>query len=459
MKRLFVLLLSVFAFVIVTYTSGSCQNPDPNTMTKEERDAYFAKLREASEADHKRMMAVLNIDSIRRGANGNDPNAPNAANYDESKANPFPELPDPLVLKNGKKVTSVKMWWNQRRDEIVEEFDREIYGRQPKNIPKVTWEVVSTINEGSEGIPVITKKLVGHVDNSAYPEVSVDIQLTLVTPANSKGAVPVIMEFGFVWPSWFPRQNPLPTGPSWQKQVLEKGWGYASIIPVSVQPDNGAGLRQGIVGLINKGQPRKPDDWGALRAWAWGASRAMDYFETDKAVDAKRIGIEGHSRYGKATAVTMAYDQRFAIAYISSCGEGGAKINRRNYGEIIENVAGAGEYHWMAGNFIKYAGPLNGGDLPVDGHSLLALCAPRPVFLGTGDQGDEWVDAKGQFLAAVHAGPVYKLLGKKDLGTTEFPSLETTLIDGDIGYRRHSGGHTPAPNWPTFLTFASKYFK
>lgn len=444
---------------MVAYTSGFCQNADPITMTKEERDAYFAKLREASEADHKRMMVLLGIDSIRRGANGNDPNGPNAANYDESKANPFPELPDPLVLKNGKKVTSAKMWWSQRRAEIVEEFDREIYGRQPKNIPKVTWEVVSTTNEDSEGIPVITKKIVGHVDNSAYPKVSVDIQLTLVTPANSKGAVPVIMEFGFVWPSWFPRENPLPTGPSWQKQVLEKGWGYASLIPVSVQPDNGAGLSQGIIGLVNEGQPRKPDDWGALRAWAWGASRAMDYFETDKAVDAKRIGIEGHSRYGKATAVTMAYDQRFAIAYISSCGEGGAKINRRNYGEIIENVAGAGEYHWMAGNFIKYAGPLNGGDLPVDGHSLLALCAPRPVFLGTGDQGDEWVDAKGQFLAAVHAGPVYKLLGKKDLGTTEFPPLETTLIDGDIGYRQHSGGHTPAPNWPTFLTFASKYFK
>jgi hypothetical protein len=459
MKTPLALSLSVSVVMIITCLSGFCQSADPNTMTKEERDAYFAKMREASEADHKRMMTLLNIDSIRRGANGNDPNASNAANYDESKANPFPELPDPLVLKNGKKVTSAKMWWSQRRAEIVEEFDREIYGRQPRNSPKVTWEVVSTTNDDYEGVPVITKKLLGHVDNSMYPQVSVDIQLTLTIPANAKGPVPVIMEFGFIRPSWFPVQNPPPPGPGWQKQVLGKGWGYASLIPVSIQPDSGAGLCQGIIGLVNKGEPRKPDDWGSLRAWAWGASRAMDYFETDKAVDAKRIGIEGHSRYGKATAVAMAYDDRFAIAYISSCGEGGAKINRRNYGEIIENVAGAGEYHWMAGNFIKYAGPLNGGDLPVDGHSLLALCAPRPVFLGTGDQGDGWVDAKGQFLAAVNAGPVYKLLGKKDLGTTEFPPLETTLIDGDIGFRQHSGGHTPAPNWPTFLTFASKYFK
>ena len=454
---------SLFRFVMLVslaFTSivACAQRPDPNNMTKDERDAYFAELRKASEADHKKMMNLLNIDSIRRGANGNDRTAPNAANYDEAKANPFPELPDPLQLNNGEKVTSAKIWWSKRRPEIVEAFDAEIYGRLPKYIPKVTWKVISSTNETYEGIPVITKKLVGHVDNSSYPEVSVDIQLTLATPANAKGPVPVIMEFGFIRPSWFPAQNP-PPGPTWQKQVLDRGWGYASLIPVSIQPDNGAGLSEGIIGLVNKGQARKPDDWGALRAWAWGASRALDYFETDKAVDAKRVGIEGHSRYGKATAVTMAYDPRFAIAYVSSCGEGGAKINRRNFGEIIENVAGAGEYHWMAGNFIKYAGPLNGGDLPVDGHHLLALCAPRPVFMGTGDKGDEWVDAKGQFLAAVHAGPVYKLLGKRDLGTTEFPALETALVGGDIAFRQHSGGHTPGPNWPTFLQFASRYFK
>lgn len=455
---------SFFRFIVLVSlalasTVAFAQRPDPNNMTKEERDEYFAELRKASEADHKKMMSLLNIDSIRRGANGNDRNAPNAANYDEAKANPFPELPDPLKLNNGENVTTAKTWWSKRRGEIVEAFDAEIYGRLPKNIPKVTWKVISATNETYEGIPVITKKLVGQVDNSSYPQVSVDIQLTLATPANAKGPVPVIMEFGFVRPSWFPAQNPPPPSPSWQKQVLDKGWGYASLIPVSIQPDNGAGLSEGIIGLVNKGQARKPDDWGALRAWAWGASRALDYFETDKAVDAKRVGIEGHSRYGKATAVTMAYDQRFAIAYVSSCGEGGAKINRRNFGEIIENVAGAGEYHWMAGNFIKYAGPLNGGDLPVDGHHLLALCAPRPVFMGTGDKGDEWVDAKGQFLAAVHAGPVYKLLGKRDLGTTEFPALETALVDGDIAFRQHSGGHTPGPNWPTFLEFASRYFK
>jgi hypothetical protein len=246
--------------------------------------------------------------------------------------------------------------------------------------------------------------------------------------------------------------------------LLAKGWGFASLIPNTIQADNGAGLTQGIIGLCNKGQPRKLDDWGSLRAWAWGASRALDYFETDKAVDAKHVGIEGLSRYGKAALVTMAYDQRFAIGFIGSSGEGGAKLHRRNFGELVENVAGSGEYHWMAGNFLKYAGPLTWADLPLDAHELIALCAPRPTFIsygaseGPGAEG-QWVDQRGSFMAAVAAGPVFRLLGKKDLGTTEFPSVETALIDGELAWRQHKGGHTTGPNWPTFIQFASRYIK
>ncbi len=415
-----------------------------------------------AQQDHQRLMDLLHIASLRTGADGRNPNAPNAANYDESKANPYPNLPDPLIMNDGRKVTTPAMWWDQRRPEIVELFDREIYGRQPANTPAVKWEVLQTTNEKIGGVPVVTKKLAGHVDNSSYPQVTVDIDLTLTTPSNATGPVPVIMELSFVFPPGFkfPKGTvpPAPTGPPWQQQVLAKGWGYAVIIPTSIQPDNGAGLTQGIIGLVNKGQPRKLDDWGALRAWAWGASRALDYFETDKSVDAKRIGLEGHSRYGKASLVAMAYDSRFAIGYISSSGEGGAKLNRRTWGELVENVAASGEYHWMAGNFLKYAGPLTANDLPVDAHELIALCAPRPVFIGGGaTNGDGWADSKGMFLAAAAAGPVYKLLGKSDLGTTVFPPIETPLIDGDIAFRQHSGGHTPAPNWPTFIAFASRY--
>ncbi|HMG89052.1 MAG TPA: hypothetical protein VK589_03295 [Chryseolinea sp.] len=458
-KRNNVLYLVAIILFCISVATINVVGQDVNSMTKEERDAYFEKLKQASSADHKKMMDLLGIASIRQGANGNDPNAPNAANYDETKANPYPELPDALLLKSGKKVTSSKVWWSKRRPELIEEFDREIYGRVPANLPSVRWEVASKVNDTIEGIEVVTKKLVGRVDNSSYPSISVDIQVTLTTPASATAPVPVMMEFTFVRPPWFPAPANPPVGPTWQQQVLEKGWGYAIIVPSSIQADNGAGLNSGIIGLVNKGQTRKADDWGSLRAWAWGASRILDYLETDKAVNAKQVGIEGHSRYGKAAAVTMAYDQRFAIAYVSSSGEGGVKIHRRNYGELVENVAASSEYHWMAPNFIKYAGPLKWKDLPIDSHELVALCAPRPVFIGSGENGDGWCDPKGMFLAAVHAGPVYKLLGKKDLGAVEFPPVETTLISGDIAFRQHNGGHTPGPNWPTFLEFASRYFK
>jgi hypothetical protein len=464
--------------------------------------------------DHQRTMNLLHITELRRGKAGRDKTDPNFANYDESKANPYPDLPDPLTLKNGKKVTKASDWWSKRRPEIVEDFDREVYGRVPKVTPKVKWEVVNTTTGKNGDFDIVTKQLVGVVDNSIDPDIEVKIALTLTTPANASRPVPVIMQFGGGFgglgggrgaeppagppygPNAFtppppgrggaagaaagvgrgampgaargamPGAGRGPAGPTWQQQALEKGWGYASLNPGSIQADNGAGLTLGIIGLCNKGQPRKLDDWGALRAWAWGASRAIDYFETDKAVDATHIAIEGHSRYGKAAIVAMAYEPRMWTAYVSSSGEGGAKLHRRNWGEIIENVAGVDEYHWMAGNFLKYAGPLNWNDLPVDSHELVALCAPRPVFLSAGKGGydaepggDSWVDAKGTFLAGAGAGPVYALLGKKGLGTSEFPPMETLIATGDIAFRQHSSGHTDQPNWPYFLEFASQHMK
>lgn len=416
-------------------------------------------------------MDLLGIRELRPGASASG-KGPNPVNYDESKANIDPNLPDPLVLNNGKRVLSARVWWKQRRPQLVEIFDREILGRVPAHLPAVSWKVVSTTQETIGDIPVVTKKLVGHVDNTSDPEINVDIELILTVPAKAPGPVPVVMELAFanefdpIWKGGVPA-NPqaglagaadVHATPSWQQQVLERGWGYAMLSPTSFQADNGAGLTAGIIGLANKGQPRSPDDWGALRAWAWGASRALDYFATDPAVDAKQVAIEGHSRMGKTALVAMAYDARFAAAYISSSGEGGAKLYRHHFGEEIGNIAAASEYHWMAGNFLKYDGPLTVADLPIDAHELIALCAPRPVFIGGGaTKGDGWADAEGMFLAAVAAGPVYTLLGKKDLGTTEFPPIETALITGDLAFRQHTGGHTPAPNWPTFLDFASRY--
>ena len=409
-----------------------------------------------SEQDHRLMMKLLGITELRPGPSGN-PNDSNAANTDESKASPYESLPDPLVFRNGTKVTTGKEW-EKRRLEIIEDFDKEIYGRMPQNTPSVKWEVVSEKDTMDGAYPIKIKNLIGRVDNSSCPSVSVTLQMTLTTPVSITRPVPVIIEFGWILPKGW--KIPKEEEPTWKQQLLAKGWGYAILIPTSYQADYGAGLTQGIIGLMNKGQPRKPDDWGTLRAWAWGASRVIDYFETCRNIDARCIGIEGLSRYGKAALVAMAYDPRIAIGFIGSSGAGGAKILRRVFGEQVENLASSGEYHWFAPNFIKYAGPLTPKDLPVDAHELIALCAPRPVFISAGSIEMEggWVDAKGMFLAAVYAGPVYRLLGKKDLGISEMPAKETALIKGDIAFRQHAGGHTIIPNWPYFIPFAERYF-
>jgi hypothetical protein len=410
--------------------------------------------------DRQIMLDQLKIPAsvMRPGPSGLNRNAPDYQNIDESKANPWPHLPEMMVTKSRKPVTTPEMWWTVRRPEIVEYFDAEVYGRVPKETPKCTWAAAPPDDGrgagrglggrgGAPTVPTITKRLVGRVDNSGYPAITVDIRLTLILPAKAAGPVPVMMDFG---------------GGGGVRQYLDKGWGYALLNPGSIQPDNGAGLTRGIIGLVNKGQPRKPEDWGSLRAWAWGASRALDYLETDAAVDAKQVGISGLSRYGKAALVAMAYEPRFAIALVGSSGEGGAKLHRRYWGEQVENLTGSGEYHWMSGTFLKYGGPLAPCDLPVDAHELIALCAPRPTFIsygastGPGAEGT-WVDQKGSFMAAVAAGPAYKLLGKKDLGVTEFPPVETALVDGELAWRMHKGGHTTGPNIDTFLAWASRY--
>jgi len=442
-----------------------------------------------AEEDHQNMMNQLGIKALRPGPSGNE-SAPNHANYDEGTANPYPNLPDVLTLKNGKKVTKADVWWKQRRPEIVEDFEREVLGRVPKNAPKVNWEVTKTAEAQVGSHAVVGKQLLGHLDNSAYPDIKVDIQMTLVVPAGAKGPVPVMMMFGgrtipeVAFPApVFPGRGGAPgrapaftpppnADPPAIEQLIADGWGVATINPNSIQADNGAGLTKGVIGLVNHGQPRKPDDWGALRAWAWGASRGLDYLETEKAVNAKQVGIEGVSRYGKAALVTMAFDTRFAVVLIGSSGEGGAKLHRRNWGEAVENLTGTGEYHWMAGNFLKYGaseasfGSKTPGDLPVDAHELLALCAPRLTFVSYGvpEKGDaKWLDHQGSFMAAVAAEPVFRLLGAKDLGVTEdyhtakMPAVNIALMDGQLAWRQHDGGHTDAPNWKYFIPWADRF--
>jgi hypothetical protein len=473
-----------------------------------------------AQQDHAHMMQQLGIKKLRPGPSGNE-SAPNHANYDESIANPCPQLTDILTLKNGKKVTSADSWWKERRPEIVDDFEREVYGRVPKNVPKVTWTVKLTDREMVGRIPVIAKMLVGHVDNSAYPLINVDINMMLVVPANVKGPVPVLMMFSGRpslpapaqpapddmekinaafkelmiktdpslkaifdrYPAYSPitrltAPNPFappPAGdPSPTEQLLAAGWGYVTIETNSMQADNGAGLTRGIIGLTNKGQPRKPEDWGSLRAWAWGAARGLDYLETDPLVDAKRVGIEGVSRYGKAALVTMAFEPRFAVGLIGSSGKGGATLHRRVFGEAVESLTGTGEYHWMAGNYLKYGteestfGKKTGCDLPVDSHELIALAAPRLLFISYGipEKGDaKWLDQQGSWMATIAAGAAYKLLGAKDLGVSndyikeKMPPMLTDRLNGDLAWRQHDGGHTDGPNFKFFIPWASKFLK
>ena len=503
-KSLYYLLIAGFAQVI------NAQE------TKIDSSQYLPIVTFTQQQDHENMMKQLGITELRPGPSGNESD-PNHANYDESLANPCPQLPDILTTKTGKKVTTAEMWWKQRRPEIAEDIEREVYGRLPRNIPKVTWEVKITDREFVGWTPVIAKQLIGHVDNSEYPLINVDIKMVLVVPTNVKGPVPVLMMFGRPslpspaqpspddmdilneafkemmiksypdlkeifdrYPAYMPLTRlagpnffaPRPEGdPSPTEQLLAAGWGYATIDPNSIQADNGAGLTRGIIGLVNKGQPRKPDDWGALRAWAWGAARGLDYLETDTLADAKKVGIEGVSRYGKAALVTLAFEPRFAVGLIGSSGKGGVTLHRRVFGEAVESLTGGG-YYWMAGNYMKYGaskagfGSKTGCDLPVDSHDLIALCAPRLTFISYGipEKGDaKWLDQQGSYMATIAAGSVFKLLGVKDPGVSndylkeKMPAVNSGLLDGELAWRQHDGGHTDAPNFKYFIPWASKF--
>ncbi|MGC8759996.1 MAG: GDSL-type esterase/lipase family protein [Bryobacteraceae bacterium] len=426
--------------------------------------------------DHRHMMRRLGIRALRPGPAARE-DAPNAANYDESRANPFPDYPELLRTRDGRQVTTPELWWKVRRPEIVEDYEREVYGRVPSNAPRIEWRVVRTAEDRAGPFPVIARELRGRADNRSCPLIEVEVQAVVVTPAWVKQAVPVMILFGRpAFPS-----DPVPPAfakfaalagpdPPATVQLIGAGWGYALLSPAGIQADNGAGLTKGVIGLANCGRPRRPDDWGALRAWAWGASRLLDWMETDPRVDAKRVGVEGVSRFGKAALVAMAFDTRFAVALIGSSGAGGVKPFRRNFGEAVENLAGQGEYHWMAGNFLKYAaaeadfGEKNASDLPVESHELLALCAPRPVFISYGipEKGDaKWLDQQGSFMAAVAAGPAWRLLGAQDLGVQDdyrrakMPPVNTGLLEGALAWRQHGGGHTDGPNWKYFIPWAS----
>jgi hypothetical protein len=444
----------------------------PRIPTAEERAAISA----ASAAERSRELKLLGITAIQPPATAYDIGKPGNANYDESKANPYPNLPSLMVMKDGKKVTTAAQW-SARRKELLDLFAENVYGNYPAHIPSVTWKVESTEEKTVAGLPAVVKHIVGHVDNSAYPAITVNIVADVVTPVATRGTkVPVIIgggtlrSFNFTprpgAPGQVVHRMAMPADPpDSAKLLLQAGWGFVARASNEVQADNGAGLDKGIIGLVNHGQPRSLDDWGVLRAWAWADSRIVDYLQTDPDVNGAKVGVMGHSRGGKAALVAMVDDPRIAIGFISSSGAGGADLYRRNYGETMGNLCGDQEFHWFAGNFLRYcAQGHSANEMPVDSHEFIALVAPRPVFIGGGAlitepeyaPGDAWQDAQGMFIAAAAASPAWTLLGVGGLGTSTFPPMNTFINTGRIAFRQHQYGHTPAPNWPYFLQFAQK---
>jgi hypothetical protein len=373
------------------------------------------------------------------------------SNYAEDKV-PKYTLPDPLVMANGERVTTADMWAKKRRPEILKFYQTEIYGRVPMNAPKVTWEVTETDAKARDGAAVM-RKVVGRMgEKPGGPKMT----LTVHTPAKADKPVPVLLNITFGFPAGNRPMNAAAFNPV--AEVLGRGWAYATIGYGDIQPDRADKWSEGVSGLTLKDGQKQPapDEWGTISAWAWGVSRCIDYFESDKAFDAKRVAITGASRLGKTVLWAGAQDERVAAVFSVVPGEMGASLIRRDWGETLDDMAQNFAYQF-AGNLQKWAGKWD--DLPVDQHMLIALCAPRPVYVN-GGLTDQWSDPKGEFLALVGAGQVYRLLGAKDLGVTEVPALDKPITTGSLAFHYHSGGHTAVPaDWKAFLDFADRHHK
>jgi hypothetical protein len=392
-------------------------------------------------------------------------------NYDEAKAGSY-TLPDPLVSSGGQRVRDAQTWRERRRPEILRLFEENQYGRAPGRPGEMSFDVFDTGTPAMGGKAVRKQVTIYFTADKHGPKED----LVLYLPAGASKPVPILFTINFSPNAAIFDDPGIKLGEMWGRdkkkvpaqrgrglgrlnidELLAKGFGVAGVYYGDIDPDFPGGLPFGIrAKYLKPGQSEPgPDEWGAISAWAWGMSRAMDYFETDKSVDAKRVAIYGVSRLGKTVMWAGARDERFALVIASCSGEGGAALSRRNYGETVAHLTAPTRYPYQfAGNYSRFARDV--GSLPVDAHELIALIAPRPVFLQTGDA-DLWSDPKGEFLAAVAADPVYRLLGKKGLGTAEMPPAGE-MIGNTIGYRMHAGGHGTLPgDWEYFAAFLEKH--
>jgi (4-O-methyl)-D-glucuronate---lignin esterase len=396
------------------------------------------------------------------------------ANYDESKVGAY-TLPDPLVFNDGKSVRTAREWRQRRRPEILELFAVNVYGHSPQPPKELRYDVFDSDEHALAGKAIRKQVTIYFSTKNDGPKED----LLIYIPAGSAKPAPVILFINFggnqaistdpairLATIWNPKTHESQKAPEEFRgqmkdfdleKILARGYAFATVCYQDIEPDFKGGYVHGIRPLFLKaGQTEPaPDEWGAIGAWSYGLSRALDYLEKDKAVDAKRVAIAGHSRLGKTVLWAGALDPRFAMVISSCSGEGGASLARRNYGETTRNLVDVFPY-WFCSNFRKYAD--HADQLPVDTHELIALIAPRPVYV-TGAEDDKWADPKGEFLACAGAGQVYRLLGGLGLGTDQMPPLDQPIMH-TVGFHYRTGGHAvTAFDWEQFLGFADMHLK
>ncbi len=398
-------------------------------------------------------------------------------NYDESKVPPY-TLPDPLVMTNGKAVTTKKEWMEKRRPEILELFATQVYGKAPGKPKGMHFKVLSEDKKALNGTATCKEVAVSFTENEEPYMV-----ILMYLPTQRKGKVPIFVGLNFygnyrinddpgiiVTKSWVPNRDGIADNKAdaslrgglssrWPVDLLiSRGYGLATIYCGDIDPDYDDGFQNGVHPLFYSKDQNKPepDQWGTIAAWAWGLSRAMDYFETDKDINKKQIALMGHSRMGKTALWAGACDERFALVVSNSSGCGGAALSKRQFGQTVGDI-NKSYPHWFCTNFKLYNN--NEDALPVDQHELIALMAPRPVYIASSEE-DRGADPKGEFLAGVHANPVYALFGLTGLTATEMPPVNQPILTGYIGYHIRTGRHDITRyDWEQYINFADRHFK
>jgi hypothetical protein len=402
--------------------------------------------------------------------------------YDETKV-PNYTLPDPLILRNGEKVRDAKTWTTRRRPEILSIYESEVFGKSPAAPAKLNFEVAS-VDRAALGGKAVRKLVTVYLSDKTAGPTTMKMNLLVYLPAGAKGPAPVFLGLSFAG-IWTVAADPgVPLGEEWVRkpqsreyeklpaaearrgaaaqqwqveQILSAGYGLAVFYYDEVEPDFTGGMKHGIRPLFFKPGQTEPamDNWGAISAWSWAASRAMDYLEKDKDVDAKRVALFGHSRLGKTALWTGARDTRFSIVISNESGEGGAAISRRDYGERTRNLNTSFPY-WFDGNFKKYNDRED--EMPFDSNLLLSLIAPRGLYVASAEE-DRWSDPKGEFLGAANASAVWGLFGKKGIGTMEMPGLHAP-VGMNVRYHIRAGKHdVTAYDWDQYLKFAAEQWK